>query len=72
MGLSSALCLAGYWMAALCKLHKDGTQENPRRDKCRSSGCQEWRELCDRDPKANISMSFNRVYEYVPGLVRLR
>ncbi|CAE6923350.1 Cyth1, partial [Symbiodinium sp. KB8] len=38
---------ASYWMAALCKLHK------------------EWRELCDRDPKANISMSFNRVYEYV-------
>lgn len=38
---------ASYWMAALCKLHK------------------EWRELCDRDPNANISMSFNRVYEYV-------
>ena len=28
---------------------------------------QEWRELCDRDAQANLSQSFNRVYEYVTG-----
>ncbi|CAK9094853.1 Sodium channel protein type 11 subunit alpha [Durusdinium trenchii] len=38
---------ASYWLAAVCKLHK------------------EWRELCARDPDANLSCSFNRVYEYV-------
>jgi len=38
---------ASYWLAAVCKLHK------------------EWRELCDRDAQANLSQSFNRVYEYV-------
>lgn len=38
---------ASYWLAAVCKLHK------------------EWRELCARDPDANSSCSFNRVYEYV-------
>lgn len=32
-----------------------------------SVGWQEWRELCARDPDANLSCSFNRVYEYVPG-----
>ena len=29
---------------------------------------QEWRELCARDPDANLSCSFNRVYEYVACL----
>ena len=27
---------------------------------------EEWRELCARDPQANLSCSFNRVYGYVP------